>query len=54
MTLTIGNQFMMIKNIKNNDVCLLHRKKDELCSDCNGSGMVNNNTCSSCNGKGII
>ena len=54
MTLTIGNQLMTQKNIKNNDVCLLHRKSDELCSDCNGSGMVNNNTCSSCNGKGII
>ena len=54
MTLTIGNQFMTRKNIKNNDVCLLHRGESELCSDCNGSGIVKNNTCSSCNGKGTI
>ena len=54
MTLIIGNIFMTQKNIKNNDVCLLHRGESEVCPDCNGSGSLADNTCSSCNGKGTI
>jgi len=30
------------------------KNKDEICSECHGSGAVNNNTCSSCNGKGTL
>ena len=54
MTPTTGNQFMTQKNIKNNDVCLLHHGESEVCPECHGTGAVNDNTCSSCNGKGII
>ena len=45
---------MTQKNIKNNDVCLLHREEPEICPECHGRGTVDNDTCSSCNGKGIL